>query len=73
MKKLQIARQLSLNYKKKIDENNFFLKALALIFITLKLCGVITWSWWWVLSPLWLVPVICLPIYLICVILTKYL
>ena len=24
---------------------------LALIFITLKLLGVITWSWWWVLSP----------------------
>jgi len=27
---------------------------LALIFITLKLCGVIGWSWWWVLSPLWI-------------------
>ena len=25
--------------------------ALTLIFITLKLCKVITWSWWWVLSP----------------------
>lgn len=21
--------------------------------ITLKLCNVIAWSWWWVLSPLW--------------------
>lgn len=29
---------------------------LALIFITLKLCKVIAWSWWWVLAPLW-VPV----------------
>lgn len=27
---------------------------LALIFITLKLCKVIAWSWWWVLAPLWL-------------------
>lgn len=27
---------------------------LAIVFITLKLCGVITWSWWWVLAPLWL-------------------
>jgi len=27
---------------------------LTLIFITLKLCGVIGWSWWWVLSPLWI-------------------
>ena len=31
-----------------------FLPILALIFITLKLTGYITWSWLWVLSPLWL-------------------
>lgn len=30
-----------------------FLGALGLIFITLKLCNVINWSWWWVTSPLW--------------------
>lgn len=24
------------------------------IFLVLKLTGVITWSWWWVTSPLWL-------------------
>lgn len=24
-----------------------------LIFMTLKLCGVINWSWWWVTAPLW--------------------
>lgn len=29
-----------------------FLPLLTLIFITLKLCKVINWSWWWVLSPL---------------------
>ena len=28
-----------------------FLDALTLIFITLKLCGVIAWPWWQVLSP----------------------
>jgi hypothetical protein len=27
---------------------------LALIFIVLKLCGVIAWSWWWVLAPVWI-------------------
>lgn len=27
---------------------------LTIIFITLKLCKVITWSWLWVLSPLWI-------------------
>lgn len=24
-----------------------------LIFLILKLCNVITWSWWWVTAPLW--------------------
>lgn len=28
--------------------------ALAITFIVLKLCGVISWSWWWVLAPLWI-------------------
>ncbi len=27
---------------------------LALLFIGLKLGGVIAWSWWWVLSPIWI-------------------
>lgn len=30
-----------------------FLGVLCLIFITLKLTGYITWSWWAVLAPLW--------------------
>lgn len=31
-----------------------FLSVLTLIFITLKLTGVINWSWWWILSPIWI-------------------
>ena len=27
---------------------------LTVLFIALKLCGVIAWSWWWVLSPVWI-------------------
>jgi hypothetical protein len=27
---------------------------LTIVFITLKLLGVIKWSWWWVLSPIWI-------------------
>ena len=27
---------------------------LTIVFVILKLCGVITWSWVWVLSPLWI-------------------
>ena len=30
------------------------LELLLVAFIVLKLTGVITWSWWWVLSPLWI-------------------
>ena len=28
------------------------LDILGIIFIILKLCGVITWSWWWVCAPI---------------------
>lgn len=28
--------------------------ATFLIFLVLKLIGVIDWSWWWVTSPLWI-------------------
>lgn len=28
--------------------------AMFLIFLTLKLTGVIDWSWWWVTAPLWI-------------------
>lgn len=31
-----------------------FCGLLAIAFIVLKLCGVISWSWWWVLAPLWI-------------------
>ena len=27
---------------------------LLVLFVGLKLAGVIAWSWWWVLSPIWL-------------------
>jgi len=26
---------------------------LGVVFVTLKLTGVITWSWWWVTAPFW--------------------
>ncbi len=31
-----------------------FAGLLTIAFIVLKLVGVIAWSWWWVLSPLWI-------------------
>lgn len=33
---------------------------LTIVFIVLKLCNVIAWSWWWVLSPLWIpIDIVC--------------
>jgi hypothetical protein len=31
-----------------------FAGLLTILFIGLKLGGVIAWSWWWVLSPIWI-------------------
>lgn len=31
-----------------------FFGLLTVLFIGLKLTGYISWSWWWVLSPLWI-------------------
>jgi hypothetical protein len=31
-----------------------FTGLLTIVFIVLKLTGYISWSWWWVLSPVWI-------------------
>ena len=31
-----------------------FTGLLTIVFVTLKLLGKIDWSWWWVLSPMWI-------------------
>ena len=31
-----------------------FCGLLTIVFIALKLTGGISWSWWWVLAPLWI-------------------
>lgn len=31
---------------------------LQILFIGLKLTGYIDWSWWWVLSPIWITMII---------------
>jgi hypothetical protein len=31
-----------------------FVGALTIAFVVLKLMKIIDWSWWWVLSPLWI-------------------
>lgn len=59
---------MSNNKKNSSNEGVGFLGLLALIFITLKLTGVIGWSWWWVLSPLWIPASIALLIFIVAVI-----
>lgn len=31
-----------------------FCGLLTVVFIALKLGGIIGWSWWWILAPLWI-------------------
>lgn len=31
---------------------------LGVSFVTLKLCGIIDWSWWWVTLPFWIGPLL---------------
>lgn len=31
-----------------------FVGLLTILFIGLKLTGYIAWSWWWVISPIWI-------------------
>ena len=37
-----------------MSASSFFLVLLAIALIVLKLCNVITCSWWWVLAPVWI-------------------
>jgi hypothetical protein len=43
-----------------------FVGLLTLLFIGLKLTNHIDWSWWWVVSPIWISAGILLAIILIC-------
>jgi len=43
---------------------------LTCIFIFLKLTGHITWSWWWVLSPLWISFILFVIAFIIILVLT---
>lgn len=44
---------------------------LQITFIVLKLCGVINWSWVWVLAPLWIGTIIAIICIILIVIIKK--
>ena len=42
-----------------------FTGLLTILFIGLKLTGYIQWSWWWVLSPIWISAILLIAILVI--------
>lgn len=51
-----------------------FTGLLTIAFVILKLCNVIKWSWWWVLSPIWisaLLVVLGVILFIICAVISK--
>jgi hypothetical protein len=47
-----------------------FISALV-TFVTLKLTHLITWSWWWVLSPIWISMILVTILFIVVVVITK--
>lgn len=48
---------MKINMDNKGSDRQFgtdFMEHLAILLIALRLCGVIDWSWWLVLFPLWI-------------------
>ena len=43
-----------MNNKVVVKNSTSLVCPLTLLFVALKLTGNIDWSWWWVLSPMWL-------------------
>ena len=47
-----------------------FTGLLTILFIGLKLTNVISWSWWWVLSPIWIAALLAAILFIIYLLLT---
>lgn len=46
---------------------------LQIVFIVLKILGIINWSWWLVLAPAWISILLCLIIFIILLIISGHL
>ena len=46
--------------------------AIMVVFLTLKIAGVIAWSWWWVTAPVWIPAVLAIIAVILSFILIKY-
>jgi hypothetical protein len=48
-----------------------FIGLLTIAFVVLKLLKIITWSWLWVLSPIWICIALCVIVFMVIGILFK--
>ena len=55
----------------KINTGGGFISLLTVAFIVLKLTGVISWSWLWVLSPLWISALIVIAVFLLVILIAS--
>ena len=69
-------RMMQRRNKMKFDVNMGGINILTLVFLILKLCGVIKWSWWFVFLPsilFFILPFVVIgSLFLICMIGDKY-
>lgn len=49
-----------------------FVGLLTILFIALKLTGFIDWSWWWVLSPIWIAAIFVAALFALVVYMVNY-
>lgn len=40
--------------KAELNTGTLFLELMFLMFLGLKISGLIDWSWWWVFAPIWI-------------------
>lgn len=50
------------------QELRYFLLALFLVFLTLKLTGHLAWSWWWITAPLWMPWIAVVVVVIVCMV-----
>ena len=48
-----------------------FPAVLFIVFLILKLCDVIDWSWWWVTAPLWVGAVFAVLLTIIAIVVSR--
>lgn len=61
----------SSNNKTTVSGGIGFSGLLTIVFIVLKLCGVINWSWIWVFSPMWISAALCVAIFIFIIMIFK--